>query len=78
MFQSGSEEETVDRERNCQEFQERHSSSFAEKLESFVEDLVAHQYDEEYRKNDIAVREDMYIDEIESENGIESENEQKN
>ena len=73
MFQSCSIEESIYGKRDNQKFYECDSSSFTEKFESFIEDFVTHQDNEEYREDDISIDEDIYIDEIESEDGVESE-----
>ena len=76
MLQSGPKKESVDGKRDRQEFDERDSPSWAEKFESFVEDFIAYEDDEDDRKDDVSVREDVHIDEVESENIVESEYEQ--
>ena len=73
MFQSCPIEESIDGERDCEKFEERHSSSFAEELEAFIEDFVAHEGDEDYREDDIAVCEDADIYPVQLEYTIESE-----
>lgn len=76
MLQSCPIEKSVHRKGDSQEFYERHSSSGAEELESFVEDLVADEDDEDHREDDESVSEEGDIDPVESDDIVESEDEQ--
>lgn len=76
MLQSCPIEESIYSERYYDEFWKCYSSSSTKEFESFVEDFVAYEDDEDHRENDISISKNSDIYSVESDNSIESENKQ--
>jgi hypothetical protein len=73
MFQTCPIKESIDSKRNKQKLSECYSSSSTKWFKSFIENLVAYEDDENHREDDISISKELSIDDIESENIIESE-----
>ena len=75
MFEFCSIKESVDYKRNNKKLCKCNPSSKTKKFKSFVKDFITYQDDENHRKDNKSVGEELSIEKIESENSIKSKNE---